>query len=301
MACDQNSGAAGSPLGPLPATTRLRASLEHWRHALITHEPGTRRGEDPEELHHMRVAVRRMRALLKAGRSLLDTSWSEPLRAELGWLGRALGAVRDLDVLLERLQQSSTELPAAERAAADQLLTELRAERDRARERLLTTLDSARYRRLLLATEQVRTGPRPPERGAAEPLRELVDAQFAELRAAATGLGTEPTDAELHRVRIRTKQLRYTAELADQAPDVQLGELVRAAKQLQTVLGDHQDACVARDRVRQLLADAPGTDTASAAELLAGAEEQRRRRCRAAWPGKWRELLAAAQECGISG
>ena len=107
--------------------------------------------------------------------------------------------------------------------------------------------------------------------------------------------------AELHRVRIRTKQLRYTAELADQAPDVQLGELVRAAKQLQTVLGDHQDACVARDRVRQLLADAPGTDTASAAELLAGAEEQRRRRCRAAWPGKWRELLAAAQECGISG
>ena len=47
----------------------------------------------------MRVATRRMRAILRAARPLLDPEWVRSLRAELGWLGGALGPVRDLDVL----------------------------------------------------------------------------------------------------------------------------------------------------------------------------------------------------------
>ena len=62
----------------------VRASLDQRLRALLTHEPGTRTGEDIEDLHQMRVAVRRMRATLKAARPLLDAAWSDDLRGELG-------------------------------------------------------------------------------------------------------------------------------------------------------------------------------------------------------------------------
>ena len=72
---------------------------------LIAHDPGTRLGDDPEELHQARVATRRLRAVLRAARPLLDPGWTESLRAELSWLGGALGPVRDLDVLLDHLRR----------------------------------------------------------------------------------------------------------------------------------------------------------------------------------------------------
>ncbi|MGB8198188.1 MAG: CHAD domain-containing protein, partial [Pseudonocardiaceae bacterium] len=87
-----------------PTAHLLRAALDTRLRALLAHDPGTRVGADPEELHQMRVAVRRIRAMLKAARPLLDQAWADDLRAELGWLGRALGPVRDADVLIERLR-----------------------------------------------------------------------------------------------------------------------------------------------------------------------------------------------------
>ncbi|MBW0094267.1 CHAD domain-containing protein, partial [Pseudonocardia sp. KRD-188] len=84
---------------------------------MLAHDPGTRTGEDIEDLHQMRVSVRRMRAALKAARPLLDPVWADGLRAELGWLGGALGPVRDLDVMLLRLRAEVAALPAAEQEA----------------------------------------------------------------------------------------------------------------------------------------------------------------------------------------
>ena len=65
-------------------------------------EPGTRLGEDPEELHDMRVATRRLRAALSLFAGVLPVR-AQAFREELGWLGRLLGAVRDLDVQLQSL------------------------------------------------------------------------------------------------------------------------------------------------------------------------------------------------------
>ncbi len=69
-------------------------------------EPGTRLGEDPEELHDMRVATRRLRAALDLFAHVLPAR-ARTYRAELGWLGGVLGEVRDLDVQLEGLRASS--------------------------------------------------------------------------------------------------------------------------------------------------------------------------------------------------
>ena len=79
-------------------------------HAILAHDPGTRLGADPEELHQHRVAVRRLRALLRAARPMIDREWADDLRDELRWLGAALGEVRDLDVLLEHLEDEAAEL-----------------------------------------------------------------------------------------------------------------------------------------------------------------------------------------------
>jgi len=127
----------------------VRASLDQRLRALLTHEPGTRTGEDIEDLHQMRVAVRRMRATLKAARPLLDAAWSDDLRAELGWLGGALGPVRDLDVLLLRLHREIASLPADEQNAGGVLLDALERERTTARAAMLEALTAPRYFGLL--------------------------------------------------------------------------------------------------------------------------------------------------------
>ena len=87
-----------------PASEHVRATIALHVGELIAHDPATRLGADPEELHQARVATRRLRAVLRAVRPLLDPDWTESLRAELAWVGDALGPVRDLDVLLERLR-----------------------------------------------------------------------------------------------------------------------------------------------------------------------------------------------------
>ena len=87
-----------------PPLEHVRAMLARQVAELLAHDPGTRLGGDPEELHQARVATRRLRAVLRAAEPLLDPDWTQALRTELSWLAEALGPVRDLDVLLERLR-----------------------------------------------------------------------------------------------------------------------------------------------------------------------------------------------------
>ncbi len=101
---------------PGDALAALRARLRLQLRDILANDPGTRLGRDPESLHDMRVAVRRSRALLRAG-SKLYTDDVSALAEELRWLGERLGAVRDLDVLLERLRSDVEGLDADDRAA----------------------------------------------------------------------------------------------------------------------------------------------------------------------------------------
>src|SRR6187397_2380407 len=75
---------------PNDAIERLRAMLERQYAQILLHDPGVRLDLDPEDVHRLRVAVRRARAVLRAARPLLDRSWSGPLRDELKWLGGSL-------------------------------------------------------------------------------------------------------------------------------------------------------------------------------------------------------------------
>ncbi|MBE9375672.1 CHAD domain-containing protein [Saccharopolyspora sp. HNM0983] len=283
-----------------PVAELVRTGLHTRLRAVLAHDPGTRRDSDPEQLHQMRVSVRRMRAMLKSGRPFLDTARSEPLRAELGWLGRALGPVRDLDVLLARLDEQAELLPAAERAAAQDLLGGLRAERERARADLVAALDGERYLRLLQdAADAVRAGIAAPDSTAdgARELRRAMRAQLRKVEEQVARLPTDPADEQLHALRIRGKRIRYTAELARPISGKPVRRLLKKAERFQDVLGAHQDACVTAHRVREQLATAGGdTAAAFAAGRLVERESARRAEQRARWQRSWRELRNAGRK-----
>jgi CHAD domain-containing protein len=274
----------------------VRASLDQRLRALLAHEPGTRTGEDIEDLHQMRVAVRRMRATLKAARPLLDAAWADDLRAELGWLGGALGPVRDLDVMLLRLRREIASLPAAEEAAGAVLLDALERERTTARAAMLEALTAPRYFALLerLADTVAAPLPTPGPTEADQPaLVDLIRTEARKLRRAVERAGDDPPDEVLHALRIRGKRVRYTGELV--APSLYgtpegkaVKRLLSATAALQEVLGDHQDACVAEDRIRGLVAELDAApETRFVAGRLVEREVHRAAEKRREWWGAW--------------
>lgn len=264
---------------------------------MLRHDPGTRSGEDPENLHQMRVSVRRMRAVLQAARPLLNREWADGLRAELGWLGRALGPVRDLDVLLMRLRGEAALFGAAEQADAERLLGSLEAERTRARSDMLDALASERYTVLVDRLTEAAAQPVPVrDRKREVSLVSLVRKEFDRLSCEVARAGDEPADEVLHELRILGKRLRYTAELAEPALGPPVHELLGKTVAMQDVLGEHQDACVAQQRVTALLAGLPGdTAVAFVAGRLFEREEVRRIETRAAWPPAWADVRLAGE------
>lgn len=304
-----------------PPAEHVRAALDARLRALLAHDSGTRSGEGPENLHQMRVAVRRMRAALRAARPLLDAGWAGELRAELGWLGRALGPVRDADVLLERLHAPAAGFDQAERDAVETLVGALVEEREAARAHLLTALASDRYIALLHRLADAVSAPPPtpatnrgktqpdqpqpdepqsvkPEPDTAAKLTALVATEFRKLRKAVRKAGDDPAEEVLHALRIRGKRLRYTAELAVASVGEPARRLVTATARLQEVLGDHQDARVAQQRVRELvdaMGDVVDVDVIFVAGRLVEREELRCAEARAAWPRAWRRVNRRAR------
>ncbi len=287
-----------------PPVHHVRAALDLRLRALLRHDPGTRTGADIEDLHQMRVAVRRMRATLTSARPLLDAAWSEGLRAELGWLGRGLGPVRDLDVLLLRLRGEIAGLPERERTAGEVLVDAVEAERVTARAAMLEVLDAPRYAALLERLADAIRLPLPTP-SATRPQPDLLDLPRTELRKLRRDVqraGENPPDTVLHALRIRAKRVRYTSELVrpalqDTPAGRQVKQVVEAAAALQEVLGDHQDACVAEQRIRELL-DGLGEVIDAHVVFVAGRLVERERARADAKRAEWQAAWADVAACG---
>jgi CHAD domain-containing protein len=274
------------PLADEPQTpsgdgfAKLQARLREQLAEILAHDPATRLGTDPDSLHDMRVGVRRTRALLRVGRKLVANDTSA-LEAELKWAGEALGAVRDLDVLLAHLRHEANELDATDRRAALELLRKLELEREAAQAALRSALASERY--LALLDDYETTLARLEPAAKAPSLAPLARKQLGKLDRSVRALGDEPTDAELHEERKRGKRVRYTAELAG------LKAVVKRAKTFQDILGEHQDAVVAQQKLRTLARDATTAEGIALGRLLER-EQARKVRARAEWRRAWRHL-----------
>jgi CHAD domain-containing protein len=245
---------------------------------------------DPEGVHQARVATRKLRSHLRTFGPLLDQEWSDPLRSELGWIALSLGAVRDQEVLLERLRERAKSLPANDLRSALGVLHLLEVDIEGLRKKLLADLDSTRYVDLL---ERLVSAAHAPvalveaDQPAGSVLPMLATDPWRRLRSAVRHLPDPPADAELHRIRILAKRARYAAEAV--APVVGAGAVsfARNAAKLQTILGEHQDSVTAQAWLRGTRIG--GRRAFVAGELIAmehvAAEDARKK-----WPKIWKAL-----------
>jgi CHAD domain-containing protein len=278
------------PLSPDEGAIRLRAMIEAQRRALLEHDPGTRLGDDPENLHQHRVAARRTRAFLRAARGYVDAEWARALADPMRELGQVTGPVRDLDVLAEHLRSELETLDPDERPGGDVLATRLESERASARRQLLETLDGDSYRALL-----ARLRMRPPLAPdvSSVPLDRIARKAFRRLVRTVEHLGPAPDDVAVHRLRIKLKRARYAAELS--APvDGKGGRYLARARALQDLLGEHQDAVVAERRLRELGFAEGSAPAAFVAGRLAERQRVRRERVAKRLPKAWKRLRASS-------
>jgi CHAD domain-containing protein len=257
------------------AMAELRRLLAMWR----VHEPGARRGEDPEELHQLRVTARRIDATLGLFKRQLPASLVHARRTTKAVL-RNLGAARDLDVQLSELAHYCARLPEEERAAAEPLRARLESERSRARARLGRALDSEPTRRWLETLTLACTDGSAPSGGdpATLVMPQRVRRRFRKLRRSVGKLRAKSPMEAYHQVRRRAKQLRYATECGAGMFGKPAEELLKALRRLQDRLGAQQDAYMAQHRLAVLAAD-PASGLPPATLFLMGrlAEHHARR------------------------
>jgi CHAD domain-containing protein len=247
------------------AEAARKTFLLHYQRMLY-HEPGTRLGEDIEELHDMRVATRRMRAAFRVFEDYLDIGEMKPFIKGLRRTGRVLGAVRDMDVFWEKTQHYLDTLPEERQGSLDPLRAAWEAERERARKRMLAYLDSGRYyefKKRFGAFLQIRgAGALPTLSDDGEPiphlLRHVVPVAVYQRLAAVHAYDEWVTRPDvplerLHQLRIAAKGLRYTIEYFREVLAPETKEFIDEVKRIQDHLGDLQDAVVASNLLRDFL------------------------------------------------
>ena len=233
---------------------------------MLHHEPGTRSGEDIEELHDMRVATRRMRAALQIFADYLDVEKYAPFAKGLQRTGRLLGEVRDLDVFWEKTRRYLDTLPPERRDELAALQSVWQVARDQSREKLLAYLDGNHYEQFKQSfsefLETHAAGALPVFSKAGEPLpdclRHVAPVILYQTLAVARAFdkwvtGSNVPLARLHKLRIASKGLRYSLEFLEEVLGPEAKALIKEMKVLQDHLGDLQDAVVASNLLRDFL------------------------------------------------
>ncbi len=231
---------------------------------MLSCEEETRKGEDIEALHDMRVATRRMRASFEVFGEAFERRALKSHLAGLRQTGRLLGAVRDLDVFMEKAQTYLDTLPPERRNDLEILLHAWHEQRESAREKMLAFLNSPEYHtfkrefNIFLHTPGAGRRSLPKDQPTPDLVCEvapmMIYTRLAAVRAYGSWLDNAPIE-RLHALRIEFKKLRYTVEYFREVLGPQAGEVIEELKTIQDHLGDMTDAQVAADIVEKFIAE----------------------------------------------
>ena len=276
---------------------------------MIAKEAGTREGKDPEDLHAMRVATRRQRAAWRIFGEAFRNGRTKPHRGRLREVAARLGAVRDLDVLLEAADAYRADLPVSEQRGLEPLLAAWRVHRDDARALLVRELDSDGYRRWLddyaefvrhegLAARPV--APTEPHR-VRDTAASRIQAAYEQVRAYEPVLRWADVET-LHELRIAGKWLRYSMEFVRDALGPDSEPLIARVTALQDHLGLMHDADVSAHLARDFLVDRAGTisdaESAAIGRYLVNREREVTR-LRRGVGGPWRGVAGMSFRRGL--
>jgi triphosphatase len=224
----------------MPGTASLRVLVNTCAGHLLANVPAARAG-DAEGVHQMRIAVRRLRALLRLFRPLLKRRRTEPLDADLRQLGRCLGEARDWDVFLDQtLAKADTDWAMALRTPGE-------GRRKAAHEAVREMLAAPRFTRLVLAlgawTENI-----PIKRRMAKPTgflaADLLGGLDRTVRKRGRGL-RHADPPHRHALRKSLKKFRYGTEFLAEALCRDPAKLIRKTKRVLDSLGNMNDGTVA--------------------------------------------------------
>lgn len=251
---------------------------------------GTQRRTSPiERIHQSRVSLRRIRSNLRTFRLLVDPAWGTALRAELAWYGSTLGELRDLHIVADVVNRVGPDAIGMEEVDRIQEVVESRtnaaldhisAERGGARRFNLTE-------QMMVLWEGPAFKPK-AAKPAYDVLPTMLRRAWHDLRGAGKRALKDPTNEHLHKVRIRVKDLRYgcnTVALVEGGP---ARETARLAQELQTKLGDLNDALFSIEWFKALALHRP--DLAVPLRELVAAEEVAARQARKGWKRELKEV-----------
>ena len=244
-----------------PATARevVGEYLSEQCTVIIDSENQLRGGENV--IHKTRVAVRRLRSTMRVFPELFDPSEARHLEEELVWWASLLGNVRDIDILAQRQAALLDDLPAELilGPVASTIQAELAVQRKQAMDAMLEALDSERYRKLVGLVHHWRSDP--PFTAAADASADSIDSAIKQARkkvgkrlseAVAARRAGEPSDELFHRARKASKRHRYAVETALPIWGSKADKIISQRKDLQDVLGNHQDSILSAAFLREL-------------------------------------------------
>ncbi len=241
---------------------------------------GTIADLDSEFLHDLRVSVRRSRSVQREFRRTLPPAELTVFRAGFRRLQHVTGPVRDLDVWLLEFREMTERVPEALRPDLDRLLAVLRARRLAARRRMLAALRAPRTTSLLADWRAFLERPdgdgRQPAPDASRPIGALAGQRIRKVYLGMVQLGaiigpSSPAES-YHELRKRGKELRYLLELfgAPLYPEQTIKPMTRVLKDLQDVLGRHQDREVQISSLRLLAPEVAGGPGVTGAAMAMG-------------------------------
>ncbi|HEX6759504.1 MAG TPA: CHAD domain-containing protein [Propionibacteriaceae bacterium] len=244
-----------------PATARevVGEYLSEQCTVIIDSENQLRGGENV--IHKTRVAVRRLRSTMRVFPELFDPSEAGHLEEELVWWASLLGNVRDMDILAQRQAALLDDLPAELilGPVASTIQAELAVQRKQAMDAMLEALDSERYRKLVGLVHHWRSDP--PFTAAADASADSIESAIKQARkkvgkrlseAVAARRAGEPSDELFHRARKASKRHRYAVETALPIWGSKADKIISQRKDLQDVLGNHQDSILSAAFLREL-------------------------------------------------
>lgn len=213
---------------------------------------------DPEGVHSMRVASRRLRSAMRDFTPYIRKRELTSLLKQTKSLAAALGEVRDQDVAIAALEKIEKHAPSEASAALKQLIDKRKVVRDEAREKLQTILVNNNLTQLksdfIAGIDGATTSRKPRAQANASPTfikmsAEVIVERLKELEDLSNSL-YKPFEIEaLHEMRIAAKRLRYALELFQQCWGRSLAAYAKSASRMQTALGDLHDCDVWIDSI----------------------------------------------------
>jgi triphosphatase len=233
---------------------------------LMRNEPAALAGR-PDGIHQMRVAARRLRAVVSAFAKLLPTHQRRAVSEELRWLADALGPARNFDVLQRALLSPARET-LAETPGFDTLAEAAERQRRAAYAQAIEAIRSTRYTgamlRLMRWFDASGWSNRTGSLGLHRPIAEIAPIVLDRRRRVALKRAkkfAKQSAAERHKLRIALKKLRYTSEAFESLYDpAETEDFIKRLKRLQDDLGDANDVRVGRDLVAALAQISPAGD-----------------------------------------